>query len=92
MANSLSPVYFSDTDIYNNTLEVLEQLVDGEKFTDEKKSYLTEAEKALNDIGNSKLQKNITKIKNKSKISDSDKDDIDKIIEDLEEEGETIVA
>ena len=92
LANSLSPVYFSDTDIYNNTLEVLEQLVDGEKFTDEKKSYLTEAEKALNDIGNSKLQKNITKIKNKSKISDSDKDDIDKIIEDLEEEGETIVA
>ena len=98
LENTLSPVHFSDTDEYNNTLDALDELMegDGTKMTSQGKAYLSDVTNLLSSMGDDKdiksLIKDINSIKNKKSFNENDAEKIDGLIEDLEKQGDTIVA
>lgn len=98
LENSLSPVYFSDTKEYENTIEALESLLDGVKMSDDGKTSMSNIPKLLEYVKNddiNKLIKSINSAKNINVIN-PDKDDevkrIENLLNDMESQGDVIVA
>jgi len=98
LENTLSPVHFSDTEEYNNALEALDELMegDGTKMTEEGKAYLSDVANLLNSLGDDKdiksLIKDINSVKNKKSFNENDAEKIDELIEDMEKQGEMVIA
>lgn len=96
LENTLSPVHFSDTEQYNNTLDALDELLEeNAKITQEQKDtlgsvvdMLTSLNKTAGDKDIKKLISNINTVKG----GNLDSDNIDKIIDELENQGEFVVA
>lgn len=98
LENSLSPVYFSDTKEYENTIEALESLLDGVKMSDDGKTSMSNIPKLLEYVKNKDINKligSINSVKNINVIN-PDKDDeveqIENLLNDMESQGEVIVA
>ena len=96
LENTISPVYFKDTIEYENTLEALESLADGTKLSDEMSAYFDDLSKKVKSLGYGseivgvlKYTINMTKL---SYIGDKQLEDIEKIVDVLEEQEDTIVA
>jgi hypothetical protein len=108
LENTLSPVHFSDTEEYNNAIEALEELMEGEgkhTMTSKCSEALADVQNLLSDYAGHYVFKNkeansfesivkdINSIKNKKSFSgDDDAEKIDDLADELEEKGETIVA
>lgn len=98
LENTLSPVYFSDTKEYENTIEALDSLLEGVKMSDDGKTSMSNIPKLLEYVQNddiNKLIKSINSAKNINVIN-PDKDDevkrIENLINDMESQGDVIVA
>ena len=91
LVNTISPVHFYDTEEYENTLEALDELLDGNAVPDELNGWQKNVTTLLNNtVKNEKgVDSLIKKINNATK---KDEDDIDKLIDELDEKGELIVA
>ena len=98
LENSLSPVTFSETEEFNNTMEALEDLLDGDgtKLSDEGRANLADVANMLSTMGDKKeitsLIKDINSIKNKKSFGESDEKKIDEIMEGLDEQGDVVIA
>lgn len=103
LENSLSPVYFSDTKEYENSLEALESLLDGKRISI--RETLTGSIKMLNSINSINADFNIaySGAKNISYINTSatgmaatyaenQSEKVQKLIDELEKRGDEIVA
>lgn len=98
LENTLTPIYFQDTEEYDNTMQALEEYLDGKKFTDLGKDALSDTESMLKTMsGNFSKKQNkaidelvgsIQKIQN----GNSSDEDIENFIDALEEQGEVVVA
>lgn len=98
LENTLSPVYFSDTKEYENTIEALDSLLEGVKMSDDGKTSMSNIPKLLEYVQNddiNKLIKSINSAKNINVIN-PDKDDevkrIENLLNDMESQGDVIVA
>ena len=96
LQNTLSPVYFSDTEEYNNAMEALDELLEESGLSDEGRAHLADVSTMIEKLDSSKDAKELVKdIKSASKmksVNKKDSDKIDELIENLEKEGEVIVA
>lgn len=92
--NTLSPVNFNETDVYENTMEVFEYLSDGNGVVDttEQRSILSSAESMLKSLGDDgkKMADKVSKIRRAKKAMKDD--DLEEIFDDFESFGETMVA
>ena len=99
LENTLSPVYFSDTKEYENTIEALDSLLEGVKMSDDGKTSMNNIPELLEYVQTDdikKLIKSINSVKNINAI-DPDKDNsnmekIESLLEDMESQGDVIVA
>lgn len=92
LSNSLAPVYFGDTEAYENTVEAFEDLLEGTRISDEGMKYVADVEsmlKTFND-GND-VAKKVKKYKNLS-TADGKEKDIDGMLDELEKMSEELVA
>lgn len=91
LVNTISPVHFYDTEEYEHTLEALDELLDGNAVPDELNGWQKNVTTLLNNtVKNEKgVDSLIKKINNATK---KDEDDIDKLIDELDEKGELVVA
>lgn len=92
LTNTLSPVYFGDTEAYENTVEAFEDLLEGTKISAEGLKSVGDVEsmlKTFND-GND-VAKKVKKYKGLSS-ADGKEEDIDKMLDKLEELSEELVA
>ena len=91
LVNTISPVHFYDTEEYENTLEALDELLDGNAVPDELNGWQKNVTTLLNKtVKNEKgVDSLIKKINNATK---KEADDIDKLIDELDEKGEMVVA
>ena len=92
MTNMLSPVYFRDTEEYENTMDALEEYYSyGEmegKLTDEHSGYLTDVKKLLENVHvNTDLISKVDGV-----LDGYDKDSIEELIDELDDRGDSIVA
>ena len=99
LENTLSPVYFSDTKEYENTIEALDSLLEGEKMSDDGKTSMSNISELLEDVKNDDIDKligSINSVKNITVIDpDKDKSNVEKIenlLNDMESQGDIIVA
>ena len=99
LENTLSPVYFSDTKEYENTIEALESLLEGAKMSDDGKTSMSNISELLKDVKNDDIDKligSINSVKNITVIDpDKDKSNVEKIenlLNDMESQGDVIVA
>ena len=99
LENTLSPVYFSDTKEYENTIEALESLLEGVKMSDDGKTSMSNISKLLEYVKNDDIDKligSINSVKNINVIDpDKDKSNVEKIenlLNDMESQGNIIVA
>ena len=100
LENTLSPVYFGDTDEYNNAVEALGDFLENEKLTGENKGYLTEVKNMLKsfneDDAASKLNTVIglksSKFKKNKDGGSKAEDAISEAMDELEGKSEMIVA
>lgn len=99
LENSLSPVYFSDTKEYENTIEALDNLLEGVKMSDDGKTSMSNIPKLLEYVQNDDIDKligSINSVKNITVIDpDKDKSNVEKIenlLNDMESQGDVIVA
>ena len=99
LENTLSPVYFSDTKEYENTIEALESLLEGAKMSDDGKTSMSNISELLEDVKNDDIDKligSINSVKNITVIDpDKDKSNVEKIenlLNDMESQGDVIVA
>lgn len=99
LENTLSPVYFSDTKEYENTIEALESLLEGVKMSDDGKTSMSNISKLLEYVKNDDIDKligSINSVKNINVIDpDKDKSNVEKIenlLNDMESQGNVIVA
>ena len=99
LENTLSPVYFSDTKEYENTIEALESLLEGVKMSDDGKTSMSNISELLEDVKNDDIDKligSINSVKNITVIDpDKDKSNVEKIenlLNDMESQGDVIVA
>ena len=69
LENTLSPVYFSDTKEYENTIEALESLLEGVKMSDDGKTSMRNISELLEDVKNDDIDKLIEEIENGKDIS-----------------------
>lgn len=101
LENSLSPVYFSDTKEYENSLEALESLLDGNRISISE--TLTGSIEMLNSINSINADfniaysgaKNISYINtsaNSSKTAQKQSEKVQILIDELEKRGDEIVA
>ena len=101
LENSLSPVYFSDTKEYENSLEALESLLDGKRISI--RETLTGSIEMLNSINSINADfniaysgaKNISYINtsaNSSKTAQKQSEKVQILIDELEKRGDEIVA
>ena len=99
LENTLSPVYFSDTKEYENTIEALESLLEGVKMSDDGKTSMSNISELLENVKNDDIDKligSINSVKNITVIDpDKDKSNVEKIenlLNDMESQGDVIVA
>lgn len=99
LENTLSPVYFSDTKEYENTIEALDNLLEGVKMSDDGKTSMSNIPKLLKYVQNDDIDKligSINSVKNITVIDpDKDKSNVEKIenlLNDMESQGDVIVA
>lgn len=99
LENTLSPVYFSDTKEYENTIEALESLLEGVKMSDDGKTSMSNISELLEYVKNDDIDKligSINSVKNINVIDpDKDKSNVEKIenlLNDMESQGNVIVA
>ena len=99
LENTLSPVYFSDTKEYENTIEALESLLEGVKMSDDGKTSMSNISELLENVKNDDIDKligSINSVKNITVIDpDKDKSNVEKIenlLNDMESQGNVIVA
>lgn len=97
LINTLSPVHFSDTDEYENTLEALDAYLSNETLNEEQLGYLTDTVDLLKDIGNydknaNKIIEKLNAIKGYGSLSSKESEKIEELIDELDERGELIVA
>ena len=95
LENTLSPVYFNDTDEYNNTIEAFDEILENQKVSKNNSETLADTINLLKSISNKEIDKLISKIegvKKMSTIKDSKVDDIEELIDELDAQGEQIVA
>lgn len=95
LENTLSPVPFSDTDEYNNTIEALDQLIESQEIDKEHTETLADVISLLETIPDKEINKLIGKIddiRRMTSISDSKLDDVEDLIDELEKQGDKIVA
>lgn len=97
LENTLSPVYFSDTIEYSNAMDALDELLEETGLSEEGKGYLADVTGILENVGKEKdiksLVKDINSIrKMKRATSDSQEEQVSDVIDDLEKQGELIVA
>lgn len=92
LTNMLSPVYFSDTEEYEHTLEALEEYLENEKLEDKQKGYIKDAESLLKGI--STTDKNARNLVSQitSASGDYDRDKIEAVIDELDDKGDIVVA
>ena len=104
LENSLSPVYFSDTKEYENSLEALESLLDGKRISI--RETLTGSIEMLNSINSINKDfndaydaaKNISHINTSATTgrvatyADNQSEKVQKLIDELEKRGDEIVA
>lgn len=103
LENSLSPVYFSDTKEYENSLEALESLLDGKRISI--RETLTGSIEMLNSINSINKEfneiydgaKNISYINTSATgmaatYADNQSEKVQKLIDELEKRGDEIVA
>lgn len=103
LENSLSPVYFSDTKEYENSLEALESLLDGNRISI--RETLTGSIKMLNSINSINKEfneiydgaKNISYINTSATgraadYAENQSEKVQKLIDELEKRGDEIVA
>ena len=104
LENSLSPVYFSDTKEYENSLEALESLLDGKSISI--RETLTGSIEMLNSINS--INKDFNEVYNSAKnisyintsattgraatYADNQSEKVQKLIDELEKRGDEIVA
>lgn len=104
LENTLSPVYFSDTKEYENSLEALESLLDGNRISI--RETLTGSIKMLNSINS--INKDFNEVYNDAKnisyintsattgraatYADNQSEKVQKLIDELEKRGDEIVA
>lgn len=92
LINTLSPVYFRDTEEYENTLDALEEYLQNETLTDNQSGHLKEATDLLKYV--SVTDKNAKSLV--SKINETsgkyDKDKIEELVEELDDKGDIVVA
>lgn len=102
MENTLSPVYFNDTEEYENTLEALDSYMEyGEKengrMHKEELSILADTVNLLSNVSKSnkkveQLIEGINGIKKFKDFGDNEKEKVETLLDDLDERGNTIVA
>ena len=99
LENTLSPVYFSDTKEYENTIEALDSLLEGVKMSEDGKTSMNNIPKLLEYVQNddiNKLIKSINSVKNINVINpDEDNkkvEQIENLLNDMESQGDIIVA
>lgn len=99
LTNMLSPVYFRDTEEYENTMDALDSYLENKKLTDEETSYLTDVTGSLEKMGITHFSSKIGNVKNIGTISEEDKEaaesaseQIQSLIDELDDWGDTIVA
>lgn len=99
LENSLSPVYFSDTKEYENTIEALDSLLEGVKMSDDGKTSMSNIPKLLEYVQNKDINKLIGSINSAKNINviNPDKDNktveqIENLLNDMESQGDVIVA
>ena len=99
LENTLSPVYFSDTKEYENTIEALESLLEGVKMSDDGKTSMNNIPKLLEYVNNDDINDLINSINSVKNINviDPEKDNsnikkIQSILDDMESQGDVIVA
>ena len=103
LENTLSPVYFSDTKEYENSLEALESLLDGNRISI--RETLTGSIEMLNSINS--INKDFNEVYNGAKnisyintsatgmaatYADNQSEKVQKLIDELEKRGDEIVA
>ena len=99
LENTLSPVYFSDTKEYENTIEALDSLLEGVKMSDDGKTSMNNIPKLLEYVNNDDINDLINSINSVKNINviDPEKDNsnikkIQSILDDMESQGDVIVA
>lgn len=97
LQNMLSPVHFNETEEYNNALEALEEFIEGDsnKMTTEGKAYLSEVSTMLKDFSDDDIHdlfKDINSTRNKTSFNKKDKEKVEDLIDDFEEQGDFVVA
>ena len=92
LINTLSPVYFRDTEEYENTLDALEDYLQNETLTDNQSGYLKDATDLLKyvSVTDKNARNLISKINGTSEKYDKDK--IEDLIEELDDKGDIVVA
>ena len=92
LINTLSPVYFRDTEEYENTLDALEDYLKNKTLTETQSGYLNDATDLLKYVR--MTDKNAENLF--SKIDETsgkyDKDKIEDLIEELDDKGDIVVA
>ena len=92
LVNTISPVHFNDTEEYDNTVEALEELLDGNAPKD---GWVADVTKVLEHVGeeSKKIKKNVDSlVKHIKSASKKGEDDIEELLDELDENGELIVA
>ena len=96
LENTLSPVYFSDTEEYDNAMEAFDELLEESGLSDEGRKNLSDVSSLIEQTDKGKDARNLVKdINSVMKIksaSDGDSKKIEELIDKLEEYGEMIVA
>lgn len=93
LENTLSPVYFGDTDEYNNTIEALDEMVENEKIKKEHIECLTDVMSLLDTVNNNKeITELIGKIDSVKKMSSISDKKVDELIDELDKFEEYIIA
>ena len=96
LENTLSPVYFSDTKEYENCLDALEDVAEGNKLSDEMYAFFEDMSKNIKSLGYNGdivdvLYKTAVTTKLKT-IGEKEQKAIEEIADELEEQADTIVA
>ena len=94
LVNTLSPVHFSDTEEYDNTIDALEKFLDGTKLS---KDWCADVTNLLSTIKTTKgVSDLIDNIKDapvsKTKLSDKQEKKVEELLDEIDEKGDLIVA
>lgn len=90
LVNTLSPVQFSDTTEYDNTLEALEEILEGNVPSGELENWMADVTNLLSSYKDDKKIKKL--IGHIEKAPNKKEDDIEDLIDELDENGSLVVA